>query len=76
LRVAPFFALALGFAAMTVWFQQHQLRLAENLEPQSFGSRISIAGMALWFYLGKILAPLSLCAIYPRWQPDAAALIS
>ena len=76
LRTAPFFALAIGFGLMTVWFQQHQLRLTENLEPQNFASRIAIAGMALWFYLGKILAPLNLCAIYPRWQPDAAALVS
>jgi len=76
LRVTPFFTLALGFGAMTIWFQQHQLRLTENLEPQGFGSRMAIAGMALWFYLGKILAPLNLCAIYPRWQPDTASFVS
>ena len=76
LHVLPCFVLGLAFGIMTIWFQQHQLRLTENLEPQSFGSRIAIAGMALWFYLGKILFPLNLAAIYPRWQPDASSLVS
>jgi Flp pilus assembly protein TadD len=34
------------------------------------------AGDAVWFYLGKLLWPHPLMAIYPRWQVDASVWFS
>ena len=75
LRNAPFFALALGFGLMSVWFQ-HQAIAGETVQTPGFWGRLAGAGMALWFYLGKALLPLGLNLHYPRWEIDARALWS
>ena len=36
----------------------------------SLAQRLVIAGHACWFYLEKLLWPVGLCPIYPRWQID------
>jgi len=36
--------------------------------------RFLIAGRACWFYLGRLLWPVDLCPIYPRWQINHAAV--
>ena len=73
LRVAPFFALALPMALLTITEQQHRV------SPQSAWSlglmdRVSIAGKSLYFYAGKLLWPPNLCFIYPRWNLDEKSL--
>ena len=30
--------------------------------------RCLIAGRALWFYAGKLLVPIDLTFVYPRWE--------
>jgi Flp pilus assembly protein TadD len=70
-RLSPFFAVALGFGLMSVWFQKHQNILGEAVQTENFAGRLAGAGMAVWFYLGKALWPVDLCMIYPRWQIDA-----
>ena len=69
-KTAPHFALALAFGLMTVWFQTRQTLAGFTLPPESFGSRLAGAGMAVWFYLGKALLPFQLNAIYPHWEID------
>ena len=73
LRASPFFALALGFGLMSVWFQAHGAMAGVAVQSENFWGRLAGAGMALWFYLGKALLPLHLSMIYPRWKIDAAA---
>lgn len=34
--------------------------------------RINIAGRALWFYAGKVLWPMNLTTVYPRWDVAAS----
>jgi Flp pilus assembly protein TadD len=75
-RIAPFFALALAFGLMTVWFQTRQVIGGEAVQPENFWGRLAGAGWALWFYLGKILLPLNLSLIYPRWQIPATSPIA
>jgi tetratricopeptide (TPR) repeat protein len=67
LRLAPYFALSLGFGLLTIWFQKHQVIGDSPLPLTGWPERISNAGNALWFYLGKTVLPLDLCMIYPAW---------
>ena len=75
-RTSPFFALALAFGPLSIWFQAHGAILTASVQSENFWGRLAGAGMALWFYLGKALLPLHLCMIYPRWRIDAAAPLS
>jgi tetratricopeptide (TPR) repeat protein len=75
-RTSPFFALALAFGLMSIWFQTHGAITGATVQSENFWGRLAGAGMALWFYLGKALLPLNLSMIYPRWKIDAAASVS
>lgn len=76
LRSGPFFALALALGLMSVWHQVYGAMAGSSVQTETFWGRLAGAGMALWFYLGKALAPLRLSMIYPRWTIDAAAPLS
>jgi tetratricopeptide (TPR) repeat protein len=73
LPTLPFFAVALGMGAVTVWLEQTHVGAQGADYALTFAQRGLIAGRAFWFYLGKLLWPANLCFIYPRWQPDVAA---
>ena len=68
LRATPFFALALAFGLMTIWFQAHHVIPDHATRNEGFIERLAGAGWALWFYLSKALLPLNLVTIYPRWE--------
>jgi Flp pilus assembly protein TadD len=64
LEKIPFFALAAGFAVITLRARlsvQHVVPL-ESAGP---GARIAHAAISVWFYLGKTVAPTSLSPYYP-----------
>jgi len=71
LRIAPFFILALGMSALTVIEQRGQVLKAGTTE-WSLGipERLVIAGKAIWFYAVKVVWPMHLTFIYPRWEVD------
>lgn len=69
LPLLPHFALALLFGCLTIYFQTHQAIRGQQVQTENLYERIAAAGIAVWFYLGKSLLPLNLCAIYPGW-PD------
>ena len=73
LNAGPYFALALGFGLMSVWFQKHQALTGAALAPESFWERLAIAGRVFWFYLEKALWPARLNLVYPQWDVQAAA---
>jgi protein O-mannosyl-transferase len=43
---------------------------------RTWPQRLATAGDATWFYLGKLLWPNPLIAIYPRWQLDVGRWVS
>lgn len=72
-RAAPFFVVALGFGLLTLWFQHHRVIGWNLVRSDSLLSRIIGATWAVWFYLGKALAPLDLKVVVPRWELDPGA---
>jgi tetratricopeptide (TPR) repeat protein len=76
LWTVPFFALSLICGLVTLWYQYH-LALGQPVPgTDSFGFRLAAAGYDPWFYLYKVLVPLHLVAVYPRWQIDPSRWVS
>jgi Flp pilus assembly protein TadD len=69
----PFFAVALGLGLVTAWSEKICLGAKGPEWALSFPERCLIAGRALWFYAGKLLWPVNLCFLYPRWHPNAGS---
>jgi len=69
-RSLPFFGLSLALGLLTV--QQQQLHAIGTLEvrPEGLASRVAAAGWGLCFYAWKLLVPVRLSAVYPRWEVD------
>jgi protein O-mannosyl-transferase len=68
LLLTPFFALGVGLSFLTIQLELHHVGAqgaAWSLTPLQ---RCLIAGRALWFYAGKLVYPVQLTFIYPRWQ--------
>ncbi len=66
LRIVPYFAIAISFACLNVWFQTHGATTAiRNASPIE---RLCGAGAVVWFYLAKAILPLDELFIYRDWQ--------
>jgi Tfp pilus assembly protein PilF len=65
IRLAPFFAVAAGFALIALRSEGQVSGVGIPLRHTPF-----IASSAIWFYVGKILAPVGLCPFYPLWEID------
>jgi tetratricopeptide (TPR) repeat protein len=73
--LVPFFVLGVAAGLFTVWMEQHVIGAQGSGFEFSFVERCLIAGRAFWFYLGKLLVPVNLMFVYPRWaisQSDAS----
>ncbi|MDF9832064.1 tetratricopeptide (TPR) repeat protein [Ereboglobus sp. PH5-5] len=71
LSTAPFFAMAIIVALVTVYFQHKNAIGAEVIPVGGWWSRIVIAGAAIFFYLKQCVWPFDpypLMPIYPRWE--------
>ena len=74
LPLLPWFALSATAALITAHFE-HTLIGARGADfTLTFAERFLIAGRAPWFYAAKLLWPLDLAFIYPRWSLDVASL--
>jgi Flp pilus assembly protein TadD len=70
IRTWPFFLIAVAFGLLTLWFQNRGIG-EEEIVLGSFGRRFANAGMAVWWYAGKVLAPIRLMTVYPSWRFDS-----
>jgi len=71
----PFFAVSVGLGLVTIAYQ-HQGIGSENVRPEGPLSRVAAAGWAVWFYIYKAIVPFDLMLTYPRWDVDAANVLS
>lgn len=72
-KIAPFFALAIVFTGVNIWFQTHGG--ATNIRHVTPLTRILGAAAAVWFYLAKAIAPINLSFIYPQWKIAGRELV-
>jgi hypothetical protein len=68
LPLVPFFIVGIGFGLLTAWVEQNLVGARGSEFDFSNIERFLIAGRAFWFYLEKLLWPVNLIFIYPRWD--------
>ena len=73
MRLLPFFIV--GFA-ITLGDYLFYVADAELDLAYSFVERVLIASQAVWFYVGKLLWPANLIAVYPYWDISTKNLIA
>jgi Tfp pilus assembly protein PilF len=73
-RSLPFFALAILFGLVTMWFQNRGIG-EEEIVIGSLPRRVVNAAMAIWWYAGHLFAPVRLMAIYPNWRFDSPSVL-
>src|SRR5437660_967288 len=74
IRTFPFFLIAAVFSLVTIWFQNRGIG-DEEIVIGSLIRRLANAGMAVWWYAGKVFVPVRLMSIYPKWRFDAPQLL-
>ncbi|HUB67273.1 MAG TPA: tetratricopeptide repeat protein [Candidatus Methylacidiphilales bacterium] len=76
-RVIPVCLMAIASFALSVWTQGLPSETDPGLkQTRTWPERLATAGDAIWFYLGKLLWPHPLTAIYPRWDIDTGQWFS
>ncbi|MDQ3438883.1 MAG: tetratricopeptide repeat protein [Planctomycetota bacterium] len=68
----PLFLVGAGFAFATAYFEKAYVGATGAEFGFSSIDHILIAGRAVWFYRWKLIAPVNLAFIYPRWNIDPA----
>jgi protein O-mannosyl-transferase len=71
-RVGPIFLMSVAASVVSLWTQMLQLAAdVDSRWARTLPERLVTAGDAVWFYLGKLLWPHPLIAVYSRWEIDA-----
>jgi protein O-mannosyl-transferase len=73
LPLVPWFALGAAAGLLTAWIERRLLGAQGADFDLTLLQRSLLAGRALWFYVGKLIWPVGLTFIYPRWTIDASA---
>lgn len=75
LRLAPLFLMSLVLGLLTVYCEKYRVGALGRPWDFSIGQRLILAGRVPWFYAWKLLWPLNLAFIYPRWELNALSLL-
>jgi len=75
-RTAPFFLVSLALGLLTIWYQHQNVISGVIVRPEGLASRIASVGWVVWFYLYKIVVPMNLAMVYPRWDVDGGRVLS
>ena len=76
--VVPILLMSIAASALSIWTQGLALAtgVTDSQWVRTWPERMTTAGDAVWFYLGKLLWPHPLITIYPRWQIDVGQWVS
>ncbi len=74
LRMIPFFVVGALLGLFTAYLERHSVGAGAQWEQIAFWQRLVIAGRAVFFYISKLLWPMKLIFIYPRWNPPDFSL--
>ncbi len=66
----PMFLIGAALALLTGWVEANHVGAQGRDFNLYWADRVLVAGRAVWFYVGKLLWPTGLMAIYPRWAID------
>jgi tetratricopeptide (TPR) repeat protein len=72
LPLAPWLALGAAAGSMTAWMERTHVGASGAAYALGIADRVLVCGRALWFYLGKLVWPVGLSFVYPRWKIDPA----
>jgi tetratricopeptide (TPR) repeat protein len=68
LPIVPFFVIGAAAGLVTIWVERKLIGAEGHAFEFTMVERLLIAGRVCWFYLGKLLWPVDLMFIYPRWE--------
>ena len=71
--VAPILAMGLAAALLAVYVEHHYGGATGAAWQLSAPERVLVAGRALWFYAAKLVWPMRLLSVYPRWPMSTSA---
>ena len=74
LHLVPLFIIGLLLAINTIWLERTNVGASGTGFHWTMAERALIAGNALWFYAAKLVCPVDLAFIYPRWKIDVTNL--
>lgn len=69
----PWFALGIAAGLCTAWVERRYVGAEGAAYELHLVQRCLLAGRIIWFYLGKLLWPVDLSFVYPRWTIDVSA---
>jgi len=76
LRSTPFFLMALLMSALTIVEQKGHIQNQASAQwSPGVADRLAIAARAIWFYAGKLVWPVDLTFVYPRWDVTTGAFM-
>jgi tetratricopeptide (TPR) repeat protein len=73
LPLVPWLAIGVGSGILTAWMEKKYVGAEGVTFDLSLLQRCLVAGRALWFYFAKLIWPVNLMFVYPRWNVDAHA---
>lgn len=68
LEMVPFVLAGIAMGLVSVWWEATLGGTIGKTFALDWLTRLLVASRAVWFYLGKLLWPVHLAAVYPRWQ--------
>ncbi len=71
-RGLPYWAISIALTIVNILLQTNGQQVV--IRQASFAERVTGAGAAIWFYLSKAIAPISLNFVYPKWHIDAGKM--
>lgn len=71
--LTTFFIVGAAFGLLTAWMERKFIGAEGMAFSLTAAERVLVAGRAIWFYLAKLVWPINLVFIYPRWKLDTSA---